>query len=102
MNATDAFTAYWWFHVPNLLMAALTYTLIGRYVLELFFSGREVVIVKAFRTITQPLVNLVRFVTPAVVPGGLVIVFTIVWLVAVRMFWFLTAVKFGMRPTLGG
>ena len=101
MTASEAFTTYWWFHVPNLLMAALIYTLIGRYVLELFFKGREVVILKVFRTVTRPVVAMVRAITPAVVPDGLVIVFAIAWLMAARMFWFLNAVAFGMRASSG-
>jgi len=101
MTATDAFTAYWWFHIPNLLLAALIYTLIGRYALELFFAGRDAVILTVFRNVTDPIVKLVRLITPAVVPGGLVIVFAVVWLMAARMFWFLTAVAYGMRPSMG-
>ena len=101
MSPTDAFIAYWWFHIPNLALAALTYTLIGRYVLELFFGGREVVILKVFRNVTDPVVKLVRLITPAIVPGGLVIVFAVIWLVGLRIFWFLTAVAAGMKVTAG-
>lgn len=101
MTATDAFTTYWWFHVPNLLLAALMYTLVGRYALELFFRGREVVILNVFRSVTDPIVRLVRTITPAIVPNGLVIVFAVAWLLAARMLWFLTAVAFGMRAAAG-
>jgi YggT family protein len=101
MSASDAFTTHWWFHLPNLAMAALIYTLIGRYVLELVFRGREVVILSVFRSVTDPIVRLVRAITPAVVPSGLVIVFAVVWLMAGRMLWFLTAVAFGMRASAG-
>ncbi len=101
MTATDAFTTYWWFHIPNLALAALIYTLIGRYALELFFRGREVVILKVFRTVTRPVVGAVRAITPAIVPDGLVIVFAIAWLMAARMLWFLNAVAFGMRASSG-
>jgi len=41
----------------------------------------------------------VRAVTPLVVPQGLVVVFTIFWLVAARLAWFLIAVTYGMRLT---
>lgn len=102
MTATEAFATYWWFHIPNLLMAALIYTLIGHYALELFFKGRDVVILKVFRTVTRPVVRCVRAITPAIVPNGLVIVFAIAWLMAARMVWFLNAVAFGMRLNSGG
>ena len=101
MSASDSFLQYWWFHIPNLLMAAMIYTLVGRYVLELFFSRKQdAVILKVFRSVTDPVVSLVRVITPSIVPSGVVIVFAVLWLFALRMFWFLTAVAFGMR--IGG
>jgi len=100
MTASDSFIQYWWFHLPNLAMAALIYTLMGRYVLELFFArNQEAVILKVFRSVTNPVVNLTRFVTPRIVPDGVVVVFAILWLFALRMFWFLTAVAAGMKIT---
>lgn len=101
MTPTESFFAHWWYHVPNLVMAALIYTLIGRYLLELFFGARDAVIVNVFRSVTDPILKLVRLVTPAIVPNGLVLVFTMAWLLAARMFWFLTAVALGMRPSVG-
>jgi hypothetical protein len=83
-------------------MAALIYTLIGRYVLELVFAkSPDVVIVKVFRQVTDPVVALVRLITPAIVPNGLVIVFTIIWLMAMRMFLYLTIIASGVKPFLG-
>jgi hypothetical protein len=41
-------------------------------------------------------------VTPAIVPNGVMPVFAIAWLMALRMFWFLTCVAMGMRPQIGG
>jgi len=102
MSPAESFAAHWYFHAPNLLMAALTYTLIGRYLLELVFAKkRDAVIVTVFRKVTNPVVMLVRAITPAVVPDGLVIVFAIVWLVALRMFLYLTVIASGVKPFLG-
>lgn len=102
MTPTESFLAHWWFHIPNLLMAALIYSLIGRYLLELFFGAEsKAVIVAVFRAVTDPFLKVVRWITPAIVPNGLVVVFAIAWLVAGRLFWFLTAVAAGMRPTAG-
>lgn len=103
MTPTQSFFEHWYFHVPNLLMAAMIYSLIGRYVLELFFAKNpDAVILKVFRTVTDPVVRLIRLITPRIAPDGLVIVFTICWLMAGRMFWFLTCVAAGMRPSIGG
>jgi hypothetical protein len=101
MTAGESFLTHWYFHVPNLVLAALIYTLIGRYILEILFSKRpDVVILKVFQSVTNPVVGAVRFVTPAVVPSGLVIVAAIVWLMALRMFLYLTVVAAGVKPFL--
>jgi hypothetical protein len=103
LSPSESFVQYWWFHIPNLLMAALIYTLIGRYLLELVLAKQQdAVILRVFRTVTDWFVRIVRFVTPAVVPNGLTVVFAIMWLIAARMLWLLAAVMFGMRPGLGG
>ena len=102
MTPTQSFFAHWYFHIPNLVLAALMYTIAGRYVLELLFSRQpDAVILRAFRSVTDPPVKFVRAVTPAIVPNGLVIVFTVVWLMAARLFWFLTCIAAGMRANVG-
>lgn len=101
MTPTESFFAHWYFHLPNLVMAALIYSLIGRYLLELFFAKKpDAVILKVFRQVTQPVVGAVRAVTPLVVPDGLVVVLAIVWLMALRMFLYLTIIAAGVKPFL--
>lgn len=103
MNLQDSFLAHWYYHLPNLAMAAMIYTLAGRWVLELFFAKRpDAVILQVFRSVTDPLLRLVRLVTPQIVPNGVIIVFAAVWLLTLRMMWFLTCVAFGMRLKIGG
>lgn len=98
----DNFWGYWYFHVPNLLLAALIYTMIGRYVLELLFpNATDIVFIKVFRQITDPVLHLVRAVTPAVVPNGLTVVFAIIWLMGLRFFLLLTVLASGVRLTTG-
>lgn len=102
MTPSDALLTHWYYHLPNMVMASLIYTLIGRYVLELLFSkDQDVVILRVFRAVTEPVVKLVRSITPAVVPNGVVVVFAVVWLMAARLFWFLTCVAGGMRLNIG-
>jgi hypothetical protein len=101
MTAQESFAAHWYFHVPNLIMAAMIYTLIGRYLLELIFrKNTDAVILNVFRQVTDPLLRLVRLITPAIVPNGLVVVLAIVWLLGLRMFWLLTILAAGIRPTV--
>lgn len=98
MNATDTFLLHWYFHLPNLAPAAATYTLIGRWILALFFRKRaDVTILRVFARVTDPILNVVAAVTPRIVPRGLVVVFALVWLTAIRMGWFLFLVMMGVR-----
>jgi uncharacterized protein YggT (Ycf19 family) len=102
MSISDNFLAHWHYHVPNLILAALIYTLIGRYILELVFAKRpDVVILKVFRQVTDPVLRVVRVITPAVVPNGLVVVLSIVWLMGLRMFWLLTVLASGTKLISG-
>lgn len=104
MTATDSFLQHWYFHVPNLVMAALIYTLIGYFVLAIvfdYFKKPDAVILKVFGNVVRPVLATVRFLTPGIVPSGLIPVFAIAWLMSLRMFWFLTCVAMGMRPQIG-
>jgi YggT family protein len=102
MSVAESFFTYWYFHIPNLILAALIYTLIGRYLLTLFFrKNPDAVMLRVFQSITDPVLKAIRVVTPAIVPNGLVIVFAIAWLMAARMFWFLTCVAAGMSADVG-
>jgi YggT family protein len=94
---------FWLFHGPNMALAAALYTLIGRYVLSLFFRHEsELVIWRVFRQITDPLLHAARAVTPLVVPNGMVMIFAIIWILILRIFWLLVAALNGFLPSLGG
>lgn len=94
---------FWLFHGPNMALAAALYTLIGRYVLSLFFRPQsELVIWRVFRQITDPLLHAARSVTPLVVPDGLVMVFAIIWILILRVLWLMVAAFNGFLPSVGG
>lgn len=99
---SESFFTHWYFHVPNMILAALIYSMIARYLLEILFAKKQdAVILTTFRQVTDPVLKLVRTITPAIVPNGLVVVFAIVWLMALRMFLYLTIVAAGVKPFLG-
>ena len=82
-------------------MAALIYALIGRYLLSLIFGWEsDRVIVRVFSGVTDPVLKVVGAITPKIVPAGLLIVFSIVWLFAARIAFFLGLVLLGMRPNV--
>ena len=94
---------FWLFHIPNMALAAALYTLIGRYVLSLVFRhDSELVIWRVFRQITDPMLVAARSVTPLVVPNGIVMIFAIIWILILRVIWFVLAALSGFLPNVGG
>ncbi|MCZ8181684.1 MAG: YggT family protein [Beijerinckiaceae bacterium] len=92
--------SFFTFTAPNYILAALTYTMLGRFVLSFLFADKpDVVIYKVFVQITDPVVKAVRFVTPAMVPLPLVLVLSLFWLTAARVALFLVNRVLGIGPT---
>lgn len=94
---------YWAFHGPNMLLAAALYTLLGRYVLSLMFRpDSDLVIWRVFKQVTDPFLLAARALAPRIVPDPLVMIFTVIWLLFLRMAWFLIAALYGFLPQAGG
>lgn len=94
---------YWYFHLPNFILAALMYTLIGRLLLSFFVpAGWRNYIWRAFVRITDPVLGVVRFVTPAVLPTVVVIVFSVLWLMLLRLALVAVLGSLGLLPDLSG
>ena len=94
---------YWYFHIPNFVLAAIMYTLGGRLVLGLLVpEDWDNYIWRAFVGMTQPVVNVVRAITPVIVPDKIVLVVAVIWLLIVRIvfFWFMLSV--GLAPVVEG
>lgn len=93
---------FWLFQIPNLFLAAVMYTLIGRFLLSLFFNpASDKVIWRVFVQITDPFVKVARIVTPQVVPVQLLVLFAAIWTLLARIGFFLTLAASGLRPTVG-
>jgi uncharacterized protein YggT (Ycf19 family) len=94
---------YWYFHLPNFILAAVMYTLIGRLLLSFFVPADwQNYIWRAFVTITQPVVGVVRLVTPAVLPNVIVIIFSVFWLMLLRLALIALFGSLGLLPSLSG
>jgi hypothetical protein len=77
---------FWLFQVPNFLLAAAIYTLLGRYVLSIFFRPDSTAVIwKVFCQVTDPIVNAIGAITPRVVPPPIVVLFAVVWLMMARI-----------------
>jgi uncharacterized protein YggT (Ycf19 family) len=95
--------SYWLYTIPNFILAAAMYTIMGRYLLSLVFKpDSEMVIWKVFTQLTNPILRFVRGLTPLVVPNGLVMVFSIFWIILLRIALLVAAVIFGFAPRFGG
>jgi uncharacterized membrane protein len=103
MTDVDSQGLFWLYQIPNLALAALMYTLLGRFVLSLFFAdGSDKVIWTVFRQITQPAVNAVQLVTPYAVHERVVVLLTVVWVLVHPPRWCSSASRpwAGCRPLL--
>ena len=84
MTGTSLLT-YWYFHLPNFILAALMYTLLGRALLGLIAqpdSGNY--IWRFFCRITDPVVAVVALVTPKAAAPVVIWLFGVVWLFWLR------------------
>lgn len=76
--------AYWYLHLPSLVLALLIYLLIGRLVLSPFLRAENAAM-RVLAVVTDPVVRTVGAITPRVVPSALVIVFAVMWLLSARI-----------------
>lgn len=96
------FWSYWYFHIPNFILAAIMYTLLGRLVLGLFVPADwDNYIWRFFRRVTDPVIRVVRAITPSVLSDGVVMVFTVLWLMVLRLGLLLLLLQFGLAPMAG-
>lgn len=101
--ASDNQVLYWLFYLPQFALAALMYTLLGRFILSLFFKpGSDKVLWRAFETITQPFINGTRALTPHAVPDQLIVLFAFVWALLARLGLFVLLWRLGATPGVGG
>lgn len=94
---------YWYFHLPNFILAAVMYTLIGRLLLSFFVPPEwQNYIWRAFIRITDPVVGAVRVITPAALPIVIVLVFSVLWLMLLRLALVALFGTLGLLPDLSG
>jgi hypothetical protein len=98
-RSMPGFWTYWYFHIPNFILAALAYTLLGRFALSFFVPENwDNYIWRAFKRLTDPVVTIVSFVTPALVPYRLILIFSVLWLLLARVAFALILGAAGLMP----
>ena len=103
MDTPVQFYEYWYFHIPNYVLAVLMYSLVGRFLLSLVFApSSKNYIFRAFIRLTEPVVAAVRFVTPRAVPALVMVLFAATWLLMLRFALLAGFAAAGLAPTVSG
>jgi len=93
---------YWYYHLPNFILAALMYTLLGRALLGLIVGpDSSNYIWRFFCRVTDPVVVAVAAVTPKAVAPVVVWLFGVVWLFWLRVGLLILFTMFGVAPKVG-
>jgi len=97
-----SFLTYWYFHLPNFVLAALMYTLLGRAILGLFVDADSPnYIWRFFCRFTDPTVAAISVVTPKAVAPVVIWLFGVVWLFWLRFVFFVVLSLLGLSPPSG-
>jgi uncharacterized protein YggT (Ycf19 family) len=103
LGISTSLATYWYFHLPNFVLAALMYTMLGRVLLGLMVDADSPnYIWRFFCRITDPVVAAVAIVTPKVTPPVVVWLFGFVWLFWLRVALHYTLLLFNLAPRFGG
>jgi uncharacterized protein YggT (Ycf19 family) len=101
MEMTDIQGAFWIYQAPNLLISAMMYTIIGRFVLSLVFpTDSDMTIWRVFKQITDPVINAVAAITPINVPERVIYIFAFLWLFAARVMLYIMLRMYGLAPSI--
>ena len=103
MDIANSVATYWYFHLPNFILAALMYTMLGRFLLGLMVDADSPnYIWRFFCRITDPVLVLVTAVTPKITPPAVIWLFGFVWLFWLRVALHYTLLLLNLAPRLGG
>lgn len=92
----------WASQLPHIVLTAMTWALLARLVLSVLFSSDSPNPVwRILSALTEPVLKVVRLLTPAGVPESLVLVAGLFWLVLLRLTMFLLMSRYGLLSTTG-
>jgi hypothetical protein len=92
---------YWYFHLPNFLLAALMYTLLGRVLLGLIIDPQsQNYIWRFFCRVTDPFIGVVALLTPKAAAPVVIWLFAFVWLFWIRVGLYALFAVSGASPRL--
>jgi hypothetical protein len=86
VNISSSLVTHWYYHLPNFVLAALMYTLLGRAVLGVIVApDSSNYIWRFFCRFTDPVIALIAPVTPKAVTPIVIWLFGVVWLFWLRV-----------------
>ncbi len=102
MTTTSAsLISQWYFHLPNFILAALMYTLLGRVALGLIIDPQsQNYIWRFFCRVTDPFIGVVALVTPKAAAPVVIWLFAFVWLFWIRVGFYALFAMLGATPRL--
>jgi hypothetical protein len=101
VSTSNPLLVYWYFHLPNFVLAALMYTLLGRVILGLVVQPEASnYIWRFFCRVTDPVVAAVALVTPKAAAPVIVWLFGVVWLFWLRVLLLNVFLILGVVPKL--
>jgi hypothetical protein len=93
---------FWLFQLPNFVLAALMYTLLGRFLLGLMVEPDSTnYIWRFFCRITDPFIALISAVTPKATAPAIIWLFGVVWLFWLRVLLLYAFLSAGVVPRAG-
>ncbi len=103
LNEPVQFLPYWYFHVPNYLLAVWMYSLLARFALALIFPAESSnYLYRAFVRLTDPVLRAVRVGTPQSVTPFPLMLFAVVWMIVLRFARLAGFAAAGLAPRVAG
>lgn len=97
--ADNPFWQYWYFHLPNYVLAVLLYTLIGRFMLSFVMPPDSTnYIWRFFRRLTDPVLVATDFITPRFISPFFLPLIGAFWLLILRHALFVALYAVGAAP----
>ncbi len=102
MTTGQSLLSFWYFHLPNFVLAALMYTMLGRVALGFLIDhNSQNYIWRFFCWTTDPIVRAVGIVTPKAAAPVVLWLLAFVWLFWIRVAFYALYATLGLSPGAG-
>lgn len=103
MDTATSLVTYWYFHLPNFILAALMYTVLGRALLGLMVDADSPnYIWRFFCRITDPAIAVFAAITPRATAPVVLWLFSFVWLFWLRVAFHYALLLLNLAPRAAG